>query len=90
MIINRADIDTDIESACEHYEKSAPMVSDWLDSLYRRIGDKVLRHGVLLSELRFVDSLREGGEFIAPNIAANELYHLRDMLGQDQTGICSY
>lgn len=73
-----------LEDACKHYEKSAPTVEKYLNELYIRIDE--MKTPVDLKEIRFVQRLKECGQWLHPNYAANQLYHLMDDLGMDTTG----
>ena len=73
-----------LTEVCEHYEKSAPTVRDWADDLYMRIGEAPER--VSLLELGQALRLRQEGEWCPPNLAANEVYHVQERLGQSTTG----
>ena len=73
-----------ITEACAHYEKSAPTVERYLDDLYIRVNENA--DSVVLSELLFVGRLREEGEWMHPNYAANGVYKLLVRLGRDTTG----
>ena len=73
-----------LTDAVVHYEKSAPLVSGYLDELYIRIGEKP--DDVRLSELAAVSALLDGGQWEQPNYAANRIYKLACRLGRDVTG----
>lgn len=72
-----------LTDACDEYEKSAPTVYDYLNNLYVRIEqmDKVY-----LREICFLERLKESDQWMQPNYAANQLYHLMHDLGMDTTG----
>lgn len=74
----------------DHYEKTAPVVSEWADDLYVRFNGKADK--VVFSELMFAKDLisREGEEWMHPNYAANRLLHLLHRLGRDTTGMAGF
>ena len=73
-----------LTAATAYYEKRAPTVESYLDDLYIRIHDAP--ETVRLVELLRVQRLRENGEWMHPNYAANVVYKLMEALGQDTTG----
>lgn len=73
-----------LETGVPFYEKTAPTVSRYLDDLYVRINSEP--DNVRLSELLFVEQLRNRGEWTQPNHAANQTYKLKHRLGMDTTG----
>jgi hypothetical protein len=70
------------------YEKTAPTVNDYLDDLYIRLNESP--DTVVMSELTFVASLLEEGQWMQPNYAANRHYHLMNRLGRDTTGLAGF
>ena len=88
-MINFDRLNQTITNCCNHYEKSAPIVSRWLDQLYVRIDETP--ENVVLTELMFVVRLENSeGIRLDPNSATNQLYHLQDRLSQDTTGNIGY
>lgn len=81
-------IDSLLVSISSHYEKSAPVVSDWADEMYRRISREP--NGVSLSEVCFAARLFIGNQWMQPNYAANQLYKLLSSLGRDTTGMAGF
>lgn len=73
-----------LENVCEHYEKTAPTVSDWADDLYRRLGDQKTAPSVRLAELEMAVALSPLDDH--PNMAANRVYKMMERLGMDTTG----
>lgn len=73
-----------LTDACDHYEKSAPTVHAYCDELYTRLDSNP--QSVSLYELRKVVYLRDGGEWLQPNYAANYLYHVMTECGQSTSG----
>ena len=73
-----------IEGAVQHYEKLAPTVAVYLDDLYVRINERPAE--VRLPELLAVERLRQDGDWLQANYAANDIYHLQHRLGHDVTG----
>ncbi len=72
----------------EHYEKMAPTVSRWADSLYIRLSDDI--YSVWLVELLQAQALLENDHCEHPNLAANCVYKLMTALGQDTRGHAGY
>jgi hypothetical protein len=68
----------------DHYEKTAPTVCDWANNLYIRIHENSDK--VALAELLFVNRFVEERQWMPPNYAANQVYHLMSRLGQDTAG----
>jgi hypothetical protein len=73
-----------LTEACATYERSAPTVAAYLDDLYVRLNEDPAR--VRLAELLGAARLREEGQWMKPNLAANSIYHLMHRLGLDTTG----
>jgi hypothetical protein len=75
--------------AVEHYQTSAPTVSRYLDDLYIRVttGEG---EPVLLQEIIACQRIREEGQFMQANYAANFFYKLLDRLGRDTTGLIGF
>lgn len=73
-----------LTDAADHYEKSAPTVCEYVNDLYSRINERA--EEVRLSELFFVGRLLEEGQWMQPNYAANQVYHLMSRLGMNVTG----
>lgn len=67
----------------EHYEKTAPTVSEWADDVYRRMHGNA--DAVRLSELMLADNLLNP-EPMHPNYAANRVYKLMSRLDMETTG----
>ncbi len=72
-----------LEEACTWYEKTAPTVSQYVDELYVRLNET---QAVDLREITFIQRLKECNQWLHPNYAANQLYHLMVNLGMDTTG----
>lgn len=70
-------------SACDFYEKSAPTVTDYVDTLYGRVHDQ---KPVQLAEITGITALLDDGQWMQPNYAANYIYHLMQRVGLDTTG----
>jgi hypothetical protein len=73
-----------LEEAAGHYDKTAPTVEQFVDNLYRRMGEKP--ETVTLFEIMTVEELRQDGVWEQPNYAANRIYHLMERLGRPTTG----
>lgn len=73
-----------IVEAGAYYEKRAPTVEAFLDSMFIRAHDDLAT--VTLAEISFLKSLREDGQWMQPNVAANNCYKLMTRLGMDTTG----
>lgn len=72
--------------AIKQYEKSAPTVASYADSVYMRLAS-CEKDEVRLSELRFIANLcTPEGVWMHPNTAANLCYKLMNRLGMDTTG----
>jgi len=88
-------IDTDnirkfLESACLHYEKSSPAVSNYLDDLYIRVGEDT-QHVTLFELLRSQQLYDvESGEYMNANLAQNTVYKTLDILGMNNTGMIDF
>ena len=66
-----------------HYEKTSPVVSDYMDTLCSRRDETItLSHLHLVRE--FMDDRPEG------NLAANKLYHFLYKMGEDTQGMLGY
>lgn len=63
----------------EHYYNSAPIVSRWLNDLYKRICDEP--ENVVLWELHQAEQLCMDGEWEHPNFAQNRVYKIREQCG---------
>jgi len=77
-----------LTKAAEHYEKSAPTVSNWCNDLFIRINEN--GDAVALSELTFLSRFVEEDTWMQPNYAANQLYHLLHRLGRDTSGMAGF
>lgn len=73
--------ETFLPAAVEHYEKSAPTVSEYCDDLYRRRGECQLTE--IQTALYLFD--RESG-WMQPSYAANTIYHLMQRCGMPTVG----
>jgi hypothetical protein len=73
-----------LEHAGTAYLDKAPTVENWLNDLYIRIGEEP--HKVSLFEINQAMFLYSDGEWEHPNYAANRVYKVMHMLGQDVTG----
>lgn len=73
-----------LSDACEQYQKTAPTVAEYCDSLYVRLAEKPSEVPVV--ELLRINRLREDGVWMHPNYAANTIYKLMSEIGQDTTG----
>jgi hypothetical protein len=76
-----------LEKAVCQYERSAPAVAGYLDDLYQRIEESAM---VDLREIKFTQTLLEGGIWTHPNQAANGLLHLLDRLGRSTVGLAGF
>lgn len=76
-----------LTEACDHYEKTAPVVRDHCDDLYIRINESPDR--VTLAELNQVAALWSD-DWMHPNYAANHVYRLRSRFGMDTTGLAGF
>lgn len=74
----------------DHYEKTAPVVSEWADDVYMRLNGQADK--VIFSELMLVKTMigTEEEGWMHPNYAANRLYHLLHRLGRDTTGMAGF
>jgi hypothetical protein len=70
---------------CDHYEKTAPTVSDYADDLYRRTS-QAPETVILLEVLKITEIHNSESGWQQPNHAANRVYHLLQTLGRDTTG----
>lgn len=75
--------ETYLAEVCEQYEKTAPTVSEYADSVYRRLTQKMPVNVWEILELR---QLLDVDGWEQPNYAANRVYHLMTRLGLDTTG----
>jgi len=69
---------------CELYEKTAPIVSRWLDELFIRLEDSNV--SIKLVEIQFLMKLEEDGISLDGQQATNRLYHLQERLGENVDG----
>lgn len=76
-----------LEEAVAHYAKLAPTVSRWADDLYVRLDRG---QPVQVDEILQLQRLRDDFGWLHPNYAANAVYKLQSMLGQDTTGHAGY
>lgn len=76
-----------LEEACAHYEKSAPVVSDYADDVYRQITSSSPTRVVDAREIHWIARLWDDGEWMQPNLAANGHYHLLVRLGRSTVGL---
>lgn len=67
-----------------YYEKTAPTVEAFLDGMFIRANEDLA--SVTLAEVSFLKTLRENGQWLHPNTAANNCYKLMTRLGMDTTG----
>ena len=77
-----------IEKIVFEYEKTAPAVSQWADLLYIRLNEDI--YSVKIIEVITAHMLLENDTWEHPNYAANRVYKLMDMLGQDTTGLVGF
>ena len=76
-----------LTACCNHYEKSAPVVSHWADDLYIRIQDDP--YHVSIWELITLDKLFDV-DWIQPNYATNTVYKCMDILHQNILCLLSF
>jgi hypothetical protein len=88
IMVGSTDVLDEIEAATAYYEKSAPVVEQYLDELYRRLGENC--DEVVVSEIVLVGCLREEGTWMHPNTAANRVYKLLDRLGRSTVGMAGF
>lgn len=74
--------------ACDHYEKTAPAVRDYVDDVYMRMQDDP--GSIRLTEVTFIGRLRDEGEWMHPNYAQNSLMHHLDRLGRSTVGMIDH
>jgi hypothetical protein len=79
-----SDAKTFLTDACDWYEKTAPTVHAYCDSLYTRMEQAPMT--VSLYELRKVSALLGADGWMQPNYAANYIYHLMEECGQSTVG----
>jgi len=72
-----------VADGCDHYELTAPTVTEYLDDLYRRV---CKNQPVQLREVVAITRLKDDGVWLQPNYAANMIYHLMHEVGLDTTG----
>lgn len=84
-MIDFAALDARLVEATGHYEKTAPVVSNYCNELYARLRDEPEK--IVLTEILFVGRLVEEGEWMHPNYAANQLLHVLDRIGRDTSGM---
>lgn len=82
-------IEAAIGEVVDHYERSAPPVSEWADDVYRRLGNA---DKIILSELTLIREIRgtNGEDWMQPNYAANRVYKLLHRLGRDTAGLVGF
>lgn len=76
-----------LENAVNHYETSAPTVSQYCDDLYIRLEES---SKIDLSEIITIQQLRENNIWEHPNFAANRIYKLKDSLGVSTVGMIDH
>lgn len=74
--------------AQEHYQKTAPQVTAYLEDLEIRL--KESQESVNVLELVQVGTLREDGVWMDPNFAANRMYHVQIRSGREVLGGVSF
>jgi hypothetical protein len=79
MIFDRLAFEKACEIVCARYEKTAPTVHTWADSLYRGKDDQITLTDIHLISVLTTDEVH-------PNTAANLVYHINHRLGRDTTG----
>ena len=67
-----------------HYERTAPTVSHWADTLFMTMQEDLGK--VTLREVVTASALLEEGQWEQPNMAANRIYKLMESKKQDTTG----
>ena len=77
-------IQEQLTAVADHYDKTAPTVTEWANDLYIRINESP--ETVRLPELTMLSRFAEEGIWLQPNYAANQVYHLMHRLGMDVTG----
>lgn len=82
-MFSRKDFDAALCELSRHYEKTSPVVSDYMDTLSSRRDETVtLAHLRIVQE--FVNERPQG------NLAANKLYHFLYQMGEDTQGMLGY
>lgn len=76
------------ESVVMEYRQTAPVVAAYADWLYIALNEE--QEKVTLKELILVGRLYEDGEWLHPNLAANLVYKLLDLLGRDTRGMLGF
>ena len=78
-----------LTACCIHFEKTAPIVSQWADDLYIRIQENTSL--VTLKELITINLLSDDfNNWINANYATNIVYKCVESLKQDCTGMLSF
>ncbi len=71
-----------------HYERTAPTVSHWADTLFMTMQEDV--GNVTLREIITASALLEEGQWEQPSFAANRIYKLMENMHKDATGYAGF
>lgn len=79
-------IQAGLEKIVNHFEKSAPTVSNWANDLFIKVSEDF--DAIRLVEIRTAERIISDcmGSLNGSSYAANMVYKLKNRLGQDTTG----